>query len=151
MLPKIPMQDDEIKMHKSVCVEFVDFRAGIRCAERVYDVANLIAERDQLRAEVERLQDQTNDRGRLAIDNGIRMERAEAEVERLKDEREAAWDNSKPLVSLMKEAQSIVESKHVFKKFVRGTPLENDVAVWMAEFAKENILASGAAPKEKTE
>lgn len=42
------------------------------------------AELKRLRAEVERLQDQTNERGRLAIDNGIRMERAEAEVERLK-------------------------------------------------------------------
>ena len=43
-------------------------------------------------AEVERLQAQTNERGELAIANGIRMERAEAEVERLKQCRDAAVD-----------------------------------------------------------
>lgn len=41
--------------------------------------------------------------------------------------------------SLMKEAQAIVEEKFLFKKFIDGTPLENDIAVWMAEFAQEKI------------
>ena len=50
MTPKIPMQDDEIKMHKPVCAEFVDFRAGIRCAERVYDVAKLLQELEAAKA-----------------------------------------------------------------------------------------------------
>lgn len=40
--PKVPMQDDEISMHKPVCAELASFRAGIRCAERVYQVDDLV-------------------------------------------------------------------------------------------------------------
>ena len=40
-MPKVPMIDDEIRMHKPVSPDFVDFRAGIRCAERVYEVETL--------------------------------------------------------------------------------------------------------------
>jgi len=81
--PKVPMTDDEIKRWKPVCADFVSFRAGVRAAERAYNVGDLVrqanhymdewsnvcnqnqrllnriasleAERDQLRAEVERL------------------------------------------------------------------------------------------------
>lgn len=41
------------------------------------------------------------------------------------------------LMELMKRAQVIVEGKYVWKKFIDGTPLSNDIAVWMAEFARE--------------
>lgn len=40
----------------------------------------------------------------------------------------------KSMVELMKEAQEIVQSKPLFKSFIQGTPLENDIAVWMADF-----------------
>ena len=81
--PKVPMTDDEIQRWKPVCADFVSFRAGVRAAERAYNVGDLVrqanhymdewsnvcnenqrmlnriasleAERDQLRAEVERL------------------------------------------------------------------------------------------------
>jgi len=33
------------------------------------------------------------------------------------------------------EAKTIVRSSPLFKKFISGTPLENDIAVWMTEFA----------------
>lgn len=38
-------------------------------------------------------------------------------------------------VDALIEAKKIVKKKEVFKKFIDGTPLENDIAVWMAEFA----------------
>lgn len=43
------------------------------------------------------------------------------------------------LGGLMKEAQSIVEQKFLFPKFIDGTPLANDIAVWMAEFAAQKL------------
>lgn len=41
--------------------------------------------------------------------------------------------------SLMREAQAIVEQKFLFPKFIDGTPLANDIAVWMAEFAASKM------------
>jgi len=69
------------------------------------------------------------------------------------DKFELIYDATKSLSSLMKEAQAIVESKYVFKKFIRATPLENDVAVWMAEFAKDALCkaANITPPAEKRE
>ena len=37
--------------------------------------------------------------------------------------------------SLLDEAQKIVRAKFVWRRFIDGTPLSNDVPVWMAEFA----------------
>jgi hypothetical protein len=39
---------------------------------------------------------------------------------------------------LQKEAQQIVESKFLWKKFIDGTPLANDIACWMANFALQH-------------
>jgi hypothetical protein len=39
--------------------------------------------------------------------------------------------------TLNKLAQTIVEEKYLFKRFIDGTPLANDIAVWMTEFALE--------------
>lgn len=41
-------------------------------------------------------------------------------------------------VDLLKEAQKIVESKPVWKRFIDGTPLANDIACWMADFAQQH-------------
>ncbi len=40
-------------------------------------------------------------------------------------------------VDLQKEAQQIVESKILWKRFIDGTPLANDIACWMADFAQQ--------------
>ena len=40
-------------------------------------------------------------------------------------------------IQLLKEADEIVKSKPTYKRFIDGTPLSNDIAVWMAEFAME--------------
>jgi hypothetical protein len=50
---------------------------------------------------------------------------------------------------LLKEADQIVRSKSVYKKFIDGTPLENDIAVWMASFAqKHNGLAKALVSEQ---
>ncbi|ALQ01443.1 hypothetical protein [Pseudomonas brassicacearum] len=43
------------------------------------------------------------------------------------------------LADLMREAQTIVESKFIWKRFIDGTPLSNDISVWMAEFARGHV------------
>ena len=57
------------------------------------------------------------------------------ELERLSQRTEqepVAWGD------LQKEAQQIVESKFLWKKFIDGTPLANDIACWMANFALQH-------------
>jgi len=39
---------------------------------------------------------------------------------------------------LVKEAQQIVKSKFLWKKFIDKTPLANDIACWMADFAQQH-------------
>jgi hypothetical protein len=41
-------------------------------------------------------------------------------------------------VELLKDAEQIVRSKPLWKKFIDGTPLANDIAVWMADFAQKH-------------
>jgi len=52
-------------------------------------------------------------------------------------EAELAKPEQEPItwVTLNKLAQSIVEEKFLFKRFIDGTPLENDIACWMTDFA----------------
>ena len=45
-------------------------------------------------------------------------------------------------VDLLKEAQQIVKSKFLWKKFIDGTPLANDIAFWMADFAQQYTAPS---------
>jgi len=40
---------------------------------------------------------------------------------------------------LLAQAQKIVEGKPTWKRFIDGTPLSNDVPVWMANFAAAAI------------
>lgn len=42
-------------------------------------------------------------------------------------------------VSLLKEAKRRVNASVLYRRFIDGTPLENDIAVWMADFASEQI------------
>jgi DNA-binding MarR family transcriptional regulator len=41
-------------------------------------------------------------------------------------------------VKLLQEAEQIVRSKPTWKRFIDGTPLANDIAVWMADFVKDH-------------
>jgi hypothetical protein len=52
-------------------------------------------------------------------------------IAELESQEPVAW------VDLQKEAQQIVESKFLWKKFIDGTPLANDIACWMADFAQQ--------------
>jgi uncharacterized UPF0160 family protein len=40
-------------------------------------------------------------------------------------------------VDLLKQAEEVVRSKSLWKKYIDGTPLANDIAVWMADFAQQ--------------
>ena len=42
-----------------------------------------------------------------------------------------AWDD------LLKDAQQIVKDKFLYKRFIDGTPLANDIPCWMADFAQQ--------------
>lgn len=48
-------------------------------------------------------------------------------------------------VDLLKEADQIVKNKPTWKRFIDGTPLSNDIAVWMADFAQEYASPPPAA------
>jgi hypothetical protein len=39
--------------------------------------------------------------------------------------------------SLLSEAEEIVQGKPTWKRFIDGTPLANDIAVWMTVFAQD--------------
>ena len=46
-------------------------------------------------------------------------------------------------IELMNSAQKIVESYVYFRRFIASTPLENDIAVWMADFVFAQLDAKG--------
>lgn len=62
-------------------------------------------------------------------------------VAALRDKYEALLKREISFVDALIEAKKIVKKKEIFKKFIDGTPLENDIAVWMAEF-----LVKGGKP-----
>jgi hypothetical protein len=45
---------------------------------------------------------------------------------------------------LLKQAEEVVRSKSLWKKYIDGTPLANDIAVWMANFAQEHTTPPAA-------
>jgi len=52
-------------------------------------------------------------------------------IAELESQEPVAW------ITLQKEAQQIVESKILWKRFIDGTPLANDIACWMADFVQQ--------------
>jgi len=50
--------------------------------------------------------------------------------------------------TLLREAEEIVQSKPTWKRFIDGTPLANDIAVWMAVFAQD--VARRTSPPQRT-
>jgi NADH pyrophosphatase NudC (nudix superfamily) len=61
-------------------------------------------------------------------------------IKELESQEPVAW------IALQKEAQQIVESKVFYRKFIDGTPLVNDIACWMADFALQHTH-----PPQRTE
>ena len=51
-------------------------------------------------------------------------------------------------VQLLNEADGIVKSKRLYKRFIESTPLENDIAVWMADFAFERLQSDLATAEQ---
>ena len=51
-------------------------------------------------------------------------------------------------VSLLSEAQKRVRASVLFKRFIDGTPLSNDIAVWMADLAQDALLGRGGRVRE---
>lgn len=49
-------------------------------------------------------------------------------------------------VDLLKEAEKIVRGKVLWKRFIDGTPLANDIAVWMADFAQQHTSPPASKP-----
>jgi len=51
-------------------------------------------------------------------------------------------------VDLLKQAEEVVRSKSLWKKYIDGTPLANDIAVWMANFVQEHTTPPGGRQSE---
>ena len=52
-------------------------------------------------------------------------------------------------VDLLKQAEEVVRSKSLWKKYIDGTPLANDIAIWMASFAQEHVPPPAAQPQQE--
>ena len=69
------------------------------------------------------------------------------------DTRDAQWEQmlteqeTISWVDLQKVAQEVVQSKSLWKRFIDGTPLANDIACWMADFAQDHTAPELAQPK----
>lgn len=50
-------------------------------------------------------------------------------------------------VAMLKKAKAHVQASPLYRRFIEHTPLENDIAVWMADFAQE----CAGAPRERGE
>lgn len=51
--------------------------------------------------------------------------------------------------SLLREAEETVQSKPTWKRFIDGTPLSNDIAVWMAVFAQDVARRNASQPAQQ--
>ena len=78
--------------------------------------------------------------------NAERLEDAIEELTALRDKIES-MERQEPVdlnyIELMNSAQKIVESYVYFRRFIASTPLENDIAVWMADFVFAQLDAKG--------
>ena len=56
------------------------------------------------------------------------------------DQEQPAQPQQEPVAwtDLLKKADEIVRGKTVWKRFIDGTPLANDIAVWMADFVQQH-------------
>lgn len=54
-------------------------------------------------------------------------------------------------VELLQRAHVIVKGSPLYRKFIDGTPLENDIAVWMADFAGQVLHDAESSVHPRTE
>jgi hypothetical protein len=74
----------------------------------------------------------------LALQAAAELRRLHAENEELRQALEQpAQQEPVDFTSLLREAEEIVQGKPTWKRFIDGTPLSNDIAVWMAVFAQD--------------
>ena len=101
---------------------------GFDFANEQYDVEQAItALRRALSESVEQpAQDEPGFYGRAAARLSKRVKELEAQQEPV------AW------VDLLKAADEVVRNKTLWKRFIDGTPLANDIPCWMADFALEH-------------
>jgi hypothetical protein len=69
-----------------------------------------------------------------------------AEIKRLKAAQPAPVQEPVAWTDLLKQAEEVVRSKSLWKKYIDGTPLANDIAVWMANFAQEHTTPPAPQP-----
>ena len=96
-------------------------------------------ERDVLRDRLA-LESQENGALRDSVDRACEERDAlRAKIERM--EKQEPVDLN--YIELMNSAQKIVESYVYYRRFIARTPLENDIAVWMADFVFAQLGAKG--------
>jgi hypothetical protein len=64
----------------------------------------------------------------------------------IKQARSAPVQEPVAWVDLLKAAEQIVKEKFLYKRFIDGTPLANDIPCWMATFAQEHATPPAAQP-----
>ncbi len=52
-------------------------------------------------------------------------------------------------VKVLQDAKRIVNTSVLYRKFIDGTPLENDIAVWMADFVFQQLESLDAPAPDK--
>lgn len=77
---------------------------------------------------------------------GIQMQ---PDVDQRSTESKETFDQPEPVawVDLLKDADKIVRGKVLWKRFIDGTPLANDIAVWMADFAQQHTSPPPRQPE----
>lgn len=116
-------------MYETIYEDSEDRLMLVICMLDAYAMANKLSEKRWPSAAI----------GKETLQDAIERERAvgyrEGHQNALKqmaqpEQEPVAW------IDFQKEAQQIVESKVLWKRFIDGTPLANDIACWMADFAQ---------------
>ena len=100
------------------------------------DVCRAVDAEIALRAENERLQAQANERGALAIQNGIRMQHAEAENERLRADADCfnfwvheAWHSPSAIMKLLNSCETPEDYRNKLLPIMEGRKAAIDAAM----------------------
>lgn len=134
------LKDERDALQAALAQEQTDYKS--KCIE--LEVAD--RDCDKLRAEVDRLQAQTNERGALAIANGIRMERAEAELTEEQEEVATLWKQVAAMVEreiALQAERDAARQSHALKEGVRSGQIEAERDQLRAEV--ERMTAENSA------
>ena len=121
--------------------------------EDYYQCRDVKAERDKLLEEVAELLGRLESAEKERDDVAMQLAQSEQGKRKISEEcdtllaRIEQMEKQEPVdlsyIELMNSAQKIVESYVYFRRFIASTPLENDIAVWMADFVFAQIDAKG--------